>query len=145
MRQNPLSTAACVNYLFHILVGWLKFNFLHSAIYSFSVWHILHADFNSTVTWLIVNAKNGLDFALGHLSNFVYIYITVEECWRKGMCVLHLVYKTHLGDIHCVSIVSAIYLYNRTKMIKGIPLNKIRWGSHYPFLRKPSLHSLTQS
>jgi len=61
-----------------------------STTFRFSFYYILYSAFNSTVTWLIVNAKNGLDFALRHLSNFVYIYITVEECRRKGMCALHI-------------------------------------------------------
>jgi len=28
---------------------------------------------------------------LGQMSNFVYLYITLEECWSKGMRALHIV------------------------------------------------------
>jgi len=35
---------------------------------------------------LIVNAKNGLDFAFRHISISLHFLFIVEECWSQGTC-----------------------------------------------------------
>ena len=76
--KNRVFAVEVVNYSPYFVAGLLNCINTDSAANNF-LYNLLYTDFNSIVTWLIVNAKNGLDFALGHLSNFVYIYITVEE------------------------------------------------------------------
>jgi len=35
---------------------------------------------------VIVNAKNGLDFALRHMSISLHFLFTIEKCWSQDMC-----------------------------------------------------------
>ena len=82
-RGNLSELLTCIS------ADWLncKAKFLQLFIFLFNSLYILS---NLKVKWCLLNAKNGLDFAFGHVSNSFTFYITVEEGWSKRyVCIAY--------------------------------------------------------